>query len=407
MKSGRSVVITGMGLVTPLGCEVNEVWEKLLRGESAAEFLPGETIDGAGARYYCPVTGVFHEEGLRRHVSFALKAADMAMSDAKLDTARHAPKTGVSVGSSKGAISSLLEFHRPGADRRGDFENSGAFDAFYSDGAAARIAGKYGLRGPVTSPMAACSTGAHAILAGSRMIKAARADVMIAGSTESCFTPLLLAGYAKMGVLATGPGAPSSACRPYDSSRDGFILGEGCGIMILEEREHAERRGAGILAELKGGAAGSDVAHITAPEPSGHALAGVISRALIDANTPADAIGYINTHGTATRLNDPAETRAIKSVFGEKARRLSLSSTKAATGHLLGAAGSVEFIIAILSLRRGAIPPTINLQNPDPECDLDYTPLRPGKKICDNVMSISMGFGGHIGVLVAGKPGQP
>jgi len=400
----RAVVITGMGVVTPLGCDCRAVWRRLMSGESGATTLPDGPLCDTGARYYCPVpdTG-FPANGLR-HVSFALRAAESAIADAGLAVADCRRKIGVSVGSSKSGFAALervCDAFR-GAGRRA-VEGTG-FGAYFAGSAASALARRWRLGGPVVAPGAACATGAHAILIGRRMIMMGDAEIVIAGATESCITPLLLSGYRRMGVLATAADTPAEACRPYDALRSGFVLGEGCGIVVLEEAGHASARGARARAELKGGAAGADIFHMTAPDPSGAGLGRVISTALCGADVRPEEVGYINTHGTGTRLNDPAETNAIKLAFGDAASRLSLSSTKPMTGHLLGAAASVGFIIALMALEHGVIPPTVNLRHPDPQCDLDYTPLAAKRREMENAVSISCGFGGHIGVLVAGRP---
>jgi 3-oxoacyl-[acyl-carrier-protein] synthase II len=340
-----------------------------------------------------------------RHISFALRAVESAIADAGLEIEDCRDRTGVSIGSSKGGFAALEEvcgaFYRLGPSA---VEGS-AFELYFARTAAAAVAGRWRLGGPVSAPGAACATGVHAILIARRMIMMGDAEVVVAGATESCITPLLLSGYRRMGALATEAESPSEACRPYDARRSGFVLGEGCGIVILEDRAHAVARGARVRAELKGGAVGEDVFHMTAPDPSGVELGRVISNALGRACVKREEIDYINTHGTGTQLNDPAETNAIKIAFGDAASSVSLSSTKPMTGHLLGAAGSVEFVIALMALEHGVVPPTINLNDPDHRCDLDYTPLLARRREIRNAASISCGFGGHVGVLIAGHPG--
>ena len=404
VRRGRSVVVTGVGLVTPLGCDSRAVWQRLAEGESGATTLPDGPLGATGAQYYCPVPGMDSLLNGVRHVSFALRAAESAIADAGVEIAHCRSRTGVSVGSSKAGFAALEHacdaFQRSGA---GEVEGAD-FRICYAASAASAIAGRWRLGGPVSAPGAACATGTHAILIGRRMIMMGDAEIVIAGATESCITPLLLNGYRRMGVLATDADAAAEACKPYDARRSGFVLGEGCGIVVLEEGAHASARGVRARAEVKGGAAGEDIFHMTAPDPSGVELGRVISTALCCAGVKREEVDYINTHGTGTRLNDPAETTAIKIAFGEAASRLSLSSTKPMTGHLLGAAASVEFIIALMALEYGLVPPTINLRQPDPRCDLDYTPLAARRREIRNVVSISCGFGGHIGVLVAGRP---
>lgn len=405
VRRGRSIAVTGAGLVTPLGCDCGVVWQKLMAGESGAMTLPAGPLAETGARYYCPVRGAEFPRNGMRHVSFALRAAESAIADAGLDVGDCRGRIGVSIGSSKGGFAALEEacgaFHRSGPAAI----EGGAFETYFAKTAAAAVAGRWRFGGPVSAPGAACATGAHAILIGRRMIMMGDAEVVVAGATESCVTPLMLNGYRRMGALAAEVGNPAEACRPYDARRGGFVLGEGCGIVILEELAHASARGARVRAELKGGATGEDTFHVTAPDPSGAELGRVISAALRAAGVKREEMDYVNTHGTGTRLNDPAETNAVKIAFGDAASRVSLSSTKPMTGHLLGAAGSVEFIIALMALEHGVVPPTINLREPDPRCDLDYTPLAARRREIGNAASISCGFGGHIGALVAGRPG--
>jgi 3-oxoacyl-[acyl-carrier-protein] synthase II len=315
-------------------------------------------------------------------------------------------KTGVCLASSKGSFGTIEQLCRALHEVGPAAVDAAGFWRIYAETPAAVLARRLEIGGPLSAPVAACATGAHAIVVGRLMIMAGAADVVIAGATESCISPLLLAGYRNMGVLAADADSPAEACRPYDAGRDGFVLGEGSGIVILESVEHAAARGARVRAELKGGAIGEDIFHPTAPDPSGTAMSETISAALRGAHLRAEEIDYINTHGTATRLNDPSETRAVRTAFGEAARRISLSSTKPMTGHLLGAAGSVEFIIALMALEHGSVPPTINLRRPDPECDLDYTPRAARRRAVRNVMSISCGFGGQIAVLIAGRTGK-
>lgn len=403
LNRNAAVAVTGMGLVTPLGSDPGEVWQRLVSGESAAEEVPEGPLRDAGAMYYCPVQDAAFPCAGARHIAFAERAAAAAVRNAGLDTGKCRRRAGLCIGASKGAFPTLemmceaLGEEGPEAVCREDFLN------VYADSPAMAVALKCGIEGPICSPVSACATGAYAIAAGCVMIATGAADVVIAGGTESAFSPLLIAGYAKMGVLASQPCPPAEACRPYDVERDGFIPGEGSGIVVLERLEHAAMRGARVVAELKGWALGEDVHHMTAPDPSGQAIAAVIGRALKTGRLQPCEIDYVNMHGTGTRLNDPAETAAIKKAFGSAASGLSLSSTKPATGHLLGAAGSVEFIIALMALGRGIVPPTINLRNQDPECDLDYTPRVARGRGMRNVMSVSCGFGGQIAVLVAGK----
>jgi 3-oxoacyl-[acyl-carrier-protein] synthase II len=339
-----------------------------------------------------------------RHRLFALAAAAAALADAGLEPRGERSRMGISISSSKGAIGGLEDLcrHLPGRAGPGSVDVDG-FTAFAGNGAAQAVAEALGGGMAVSTPVAACATGAHALLSGFRMIISGYADLVLAGATESCFTPLMLSGYRRMGVLAFEGDGPAAACRPFDLHRTGFIPGEGCGIVLLETETHARRRGAAPYAVFKGGAVGIDTFHMTAPTPSGEPLADLIGRALEYTQLTPDSVDYINAHGTATRVNDPVETAAIRKAFGASTA-VSISSTKPLTGHLLGAAGAVECIIAVLALRHGVIPPTINLTSPDPRCDLDYTPCKARTRTVRNALSISCGFGGHMGVVIVGAP---
>ncbi len=404
LGGGRRVAVAGMGLVTPLGCDLLSVWHRLVSGESGAAVLPEGELRDTGARYHCPVRIETAANGNSRHTAFALMATQAAMEDSGIEARDCGERFGVSIGTSKGGFGGLEEICNSVRARGvGGIEGKN-FEVFATTSVASAVATRWGLKGPVSAPVAACATGAHAILIAARMIMSGEADIVIAGATESCITPLLLSGYLNMGVLATDTSSPAEACKPYDIERTGFVIGEGCGVVVLEDMEHAETRGARVRAELKGGAMGEDVFHITAPDPSGRALGEIVPVALDRAGVKKDEIDYLNTHGTGTNLNDVAESRAVKLAFGEFAPDISLSSTKPMTGHLLGAAGSVEFIISVMALEHSIVPPTINLRRPDPECDLDYTPLLAKRRRIRNCVSISSGFGGHIGVLVAGQP---
>lgn len=399
MSHDRRVVVTGVGLVTPIGNTSRTVWRNLIDGRSAATVRSMRYTTGEVNYCCCPVNDPRFTTAPARYLRFAQAAADAAIADARFDMESLPVTTGMSIGTSKGAFAGIEAAGCNAAAENGD----PPFIRCYRGGPAAAIASGYHCTGPIVSPVAACATGTHALLIGHRMIASGRADVVLAGATEACICPSLCAAYRRMGALAEEVEQPSRACRPYDRNRSGFVIGEGAGIVVLENEEHALRRDARIRAEFRGGAMGQDIHHVTTPDPTGEATAAVLAHALDDAGVDVAGIDYINTHGTGTRLNDPAETRAITRAFGDRSRRLACSSTKPVTGHLLGAAGAVEFIISVLAMEHGIAPPTINLEEPDPECGLDYTPRTPAKREINSALSISSGFGGQVGVAVVSR----
>ncbi|MEW5768332.1 MAG: beta-ketoacyl-[acyl-carrier-protein] synthase family protein [bacterium] len=386
----KRVVVTGLGVVTPIGIGKDEFWENLCQGKSGVEGETAEVRDFEIKQEYVEYD---------RSIQFALKASAEALVDSglfgALERDEERAKAGVIIGSSKGGLGSLMQ-EMAGFVRGGPAAVSGhLYDNFLPNMAASRVAAAFGFHGPSEGIAAACATGAIAIIQAYNLIREGRAEVMLAGATEASLVPLILAGFRNMGVIS------SSLCRPFDRNRDGFIPGEGCGVVVLESLERAEKRGAKVYAQIKGYALAADACHPTTFHPSGVSIAGAIKRALHQAQLHPSEIDYINAHGTGTRHNDPLETRGIKMALGEDAFTASLSSTKPLTGHLLGAAGSVEFIVCLLAMEVGFVPPTINLKNPDPECDLDYTPLKGKSRHIRNALSLSFGFGGHISVLIA------
>ncbi|MBK6848587.1 MAG: beta-ketoacyl-ACP synthase II [Proteobacteria bacterium] len=405
----RRVVITGIGLVTPVGIGVDVAWPALLEGRSGAapitlfdtkEFV---TTFGCEVKDFDPTVWIDKRlaKTLDRFTQFALAAAELARADAGLEFGEdEADQVGVFVGAGLGGVSTLEETHTLLLERGPRRMSPYFVPAIIVNIAPGHISIRYGARGPNLSQVSACSSGAHAIGDAFRCIERGDADVMFAGGTEATITPLGVGGFNAAKALSRRNEEPQRASRPFDAERDGFVIGEGAGLVILELLERAKRRGARIYAEVAGYGLNGDAHHITAPSPEGRGAQRCMSMALRSARLQPSDIGYINAHGTSTRMNDAIETHAIKAVFGDHARRLAVSSTKSMTGHLLGAAGGVETSITALALARGVVPPTINYEHPDPECDLDYVPNQPRELRVDAALSNSFGFGGTNACLI-------
>jgi 3-oxoacyl-[acyl-carrier-protein] synthase II len=402
-------VITGVGLVTPLGVGTKKTWDALLRGESgigpvtrfdAARFatrIAGEIRD------FDPLTFIERKEIRKMDLftQYAVAAATLAVEDAGIDPAAiEGDRTGVCVGSGIGGIGSIEETHKILLEKGPSRVSPFFLVQSIINEAAGQISIKYKAGGPNTATVTACSTGTHAIGESFRMIARGDADAMFAGGAEAPITPLSLAGFSAMKALSERNDEPQKASRPFDAKRDGFVMGEGAGIVFLEELGRALDRGARILAEVVGYGATGDAYHVTAPPPDGDGACRAMLRALEDAGVRPDEVGYINAHGTSTPYNDRTETIAIKKAFGEHARHIGVSSTKSMTGHLLGAAGGVEAGITALCLRHQVMTPTINYEFPDPECDLDYVAnaARPAELVYG--LTNSFGFGGTNGTLL-------
>jgi 3-oxoacyl-[acyl-carrier-protein] synthase II len=407
----RKVVVTGLGLVTPLATGVEPTWEALLAGRSGVgpitRFDPGalKTRIAAEVKDFDAQVWMDRKEARRLDlfVQYALAATEMAVraSGLRIGAGGYAAeRVGVILGSGIGGLASAQAHHekalRTGFDRLSPF----FVLQILTNTAAGLVSIRTGAAGPNWAPVAACSTGAHAIGEALWSIRSGRTDAVIAGSAEAAVTSLSIGGFEAMRALSSRNENPQCASRPFDRGRDGFVLGEGAGVLILEEKESARRRGAPMLAEVAGYGANADAHHLTQPASDGARAASCMQLALRDAGLNPEDVGYLNAHGTSTPLNDIHETRAIKMAFGEYARKLAVSSTKSMTGHLLGAAGSVEAGVSILALSRGVLPPTINQETPDPECDLDYVPNQPRQAKLRAVMSNSLGFGGTNTVLV-------
>jgi 3-oxoacyl-[acyl-carrier-protein] synthase II len=402
--SRRRVVITGVGMVTPLGTGVEANWEAACAGRSGirriGRFDPTDlpsTVAGE-VRDFTPETWIDRKDVKKMDlfIQYALAAAQMAVDNARLPAPLpDPPRAGAIVGVGIGGVISVEEMAGHVVNREHRRISPFFVPRLIPNMAAGHVAMRFGARGPSYATTSACSSGAHAIGEASVLIRDGRQDVMLAGGTEAPICYLAVAGFAAMRALASNfNDEPERASRPFDRRRTGFVIGEGAGMLVLEELEHARRRGATILAELVGYGANCDAYHMTQPSPEGAGAAECMALALADAGiAPAD-VGYINAHGTGTPYNDEAETQAIKRVFGELAPGLAVSSTKSMTGHLLGAAGAVETIFTVLALSRGMLPPTINLDEPDPACDLDYVAHHAREKMLVAALTNSFGFGG-------------
>jgi 3-oxoacyl-[acyl-carrier-protein] synthase II len=407
----RKVVVTGLGLVTPLATGVEATWKALLAGTSGVgritRFDPGalKTRIAAEVKDFEAQVWMDRKEARRLDlfVQYTLAATEMALRESGLTIGPRGyepERVGVILGSGIGGLASAQEHHakalKTGFDRLSPF----FVLQILTNTAAGLVSIRTGAAGPNWAPVAACSTGAHAIGEALWSIRSGRTDAVIAGSAEAAVTSLSIGGFEAMRALSGRNDDPKGASRPFDRGRDGFVLGEGAGVLVLEEKESARRRGAPALAEVAGYAANADAHHLTQPAADGARAASCMLLALRDAGLNTEAVGYLNAHGTSTPMNDVHETLAIKRAFGEHARKLAVSSTKSMTGHLLGAAGSVEAGLSILALHRGLLPPTINQETPDPDCDLDYVPNEAREAKLSAVMSNSLGFGGTNSVLV-------
>jgi 3-oxoacyl-[acyl-carrier-protein] synthase II len=408
----RRVVVTGMGIVSPVGNCVEDAWRNVAAGKSG--IAPIERFDtsnlevrfGGEVKNFDPKALFGHREARRmdRVTQFGMAATMEAVQHSGIDMSKEdAWEVGCLVGSGIGGIESILDQAKVGWDKGPRSISPLLIPMMLPDSPAGRIAIEFGFRGPNMSISTACATGNNAIGEATEMIRRNAADVMFAGSSEAGIVPLSLASFGNMGALSKRNDEPATASRPFDKSRDGFVIAEGAAILVLESLEHAQARGATIYAEILGYGNTDDAYHVTAPMDSGEGARKAMQKALNNAALTVDDIHYVNAHGTGTPLNDSSETRAMKGLWGEKAYDVPISSTKGATGHPLGAAGSIEAVFSIKALEEQFIPPTINLSEPDPECDLDYTPNEGKAHTIENIMSNSFGFGGHNAVLIIGK----
>jgi 3-oxoacyl-[acyl-carrier-protein] synthase II len=410
----KRVVVTGMGCISPVGNNVKETWDAILAGKSGAGMITHFDASKHKTRFAAEVKGfdpvaVFGPREARkmdRFTQFAAAVAIEALEQAglKIDESNR-DRVGVLIGSGIGGIGTILEQAEVMRERGPERVSPFLVPMMISDSAAGVLAIRLGARGPNMALATACASGNNAIGEGLEIIRRGAAEVMIAGASEAAIVPVAMAGLNVMTALSSRNDDPQSASRPFDKDRDGFLMGEGAGVLILEALEHAQARGANILCEIRGYATTDDAHHISAPAENGAGAALAMKLALENANLDLTDIGYINAHGTATQLNDKSETAAIKTVFGEQAYNVPVSSTKSMTGHLLGASGAIEAVFCILAIRDEVLPPTINYQTPDPECDLDYVPNQPRKASPKHVMSNSFGFGGHNATLIFSRFG--
>ena len=400
----RRVVVTGLGAVTPVGNDVATTWRALLAGTSGAGPITKFDSELFRVRFACEVKGfdplayMDRKEAKRADVytQYALAASVQAMADAGLSEGGFVPEeTGVIIGSGIGGIRSFEEQHHVYVERGPSKISPFFIPMFIGDMAAGIVSMRFGAKGPNYATVSACASSAHAIGDAYRAIQYGDADVMITGGSEAAVTPMSIGGFGNMTALSERNDDPATASRPFDKGRDGFVMGEGAGVVILEELEHARRRGARIYGEIVGYGSTGDAYHITGQPEDHEGLQRAMRRALRDAGLGPGDVQYVNAHGTSTPLNDPNEIRGIRKVFGEFADQLNVSSTKSMTGHMLGAAGGVEFIASTLAIVHGIVPPTINQIEADPECDLNVTPNTPVERRIDVAISNSSGFGGH------------
>lgn len=412
----KRVVVTGAGVITPLGNTVEKLWSSLLAGKSGVGRVTAfdssrfSSHIAAEVKDFNPFDFLSDKEGRRfdRFVQFGIAASRMAFSDSGILLDKEDPtRAGVIVGSGIGGLHTIerehLEYLKRGPEKGPSKITPFLIPMLIANMAAGQISILFGLKGPNSACVTACATGNNAIGDAFRIIQRGDADMMIAGGSEACVTPMGFGGFCSLKAVSTRNIDPQKASRPFDRERDGFVMGEGAGILILEEYEHAKKRSAKIYCEIVGYGMSGDAYHMTAPDPTGDGAKRCMEAAMKDAGLKPDDVDYINAHGTSTRLNDKIETLAIKSVFKAHAKKLAISSTKSMTGHLLGAAGGVEAVVCILAIKNGIIPPTINYEYPDPECDLDYVPNKPRQAKVDVAVSNALGFGGHNACLAFRK----
>lgn len=405
----RRVAVTGIGIISPNGLTASETWKSVLAGRSGISHIT--SFDAS--QYACQIAGEvkgyvaeehFSAKDLRkidRFIQFALVAGEEALINSGVDLAKENPeRIGATIGVGLGGLGEIQNQYRVLVEKGPRRVSPFFIPMVIGNLAAGQLSLKFGLKGPNTCLTTACSSSAHAVGESFRLVQLGKADVMFAGGAESTICELAVAGFCSARALSERNDAPEKASRPFDKDRDGFVMGEGAAVLILEELEHAKRRGATILAEVVGYGLNADAYHITAPSPDGTGASRCMALALEDAKLNPDEIDYINAHGTSTPIGDVVETLAVKRTFGAWAKQVWVTSTKSMTGHLLGAAGAVEAAFCVLSIRDGAVPPTINLENPDPECDLDYVPNEARKRKIRAAISNSFGFGGTNASLV-------
>jgi 3-oxoacyl-[acyl-carrier-protein] synthase II len=407
----RRVVVTGLGAVTPIGADVPSTWRSAVAGESGIDFIrsfdasefpvriAGEVKDFDPTQVASPKDA----RRLDRNVLLSLGAAREAVADAGLDGAYSADRIGILFGTAIGGISGIVEQVDVLRERGLGRVAPTFIPNVLVDTASGQLAIALGFRGPNYAPVSACATGSTAVGEAAEVIKRGDADAVLAGGAEACLTPLILAGFCAMRGLAAEDEHPPRASRPFDATRAGFVMGEGACVLVLEELEAAQRRGATVYAEILGYGMSNDAHHLAQPDPASVGVAEMMRHALDRAGVEPERVGYVNAHGTSTPLGDAAETRAIKEVFGDHAYRLAVSSTKSVTGHCFGAAGAIEAMMCVLAVRDGVLPPTMNYVHPDPECDLDYVPNEARETQVEVALSNAMGLGGHNGCVLVGR----
>ena len=406
----KRVAVTGVGAVTPIGLDAGETWDAALAGRSGIDWISTFDTDGLPVRIAGEVRGfdptqvVSAKEARKRerNVLLGVAAGREALADAGLN-GFDPTRVGIVFGSAIGGVPGILEQADTLRERGPARVSPNFLPNVLVDSVSGQLAISLGIKGPNYAVVSACATGSHAVGEAAEMIKRGAADAVLAGGTEACIIPLILAGFTAMRGLVVEDEDPTRASRPFDATRAGFVMSEGAGALLLEEWESAERRGAEIYAEVLGYGASNDAHHMAQPEPEATGVAAMMATALEGAGVERERVGYINAHGTSTPLGDAAETKAIKDVFGDHARTLAVSSTKSVTGHTFGAAGAIEAIMCALALRDGKVPPTINYREPDPECDLDYVPNEARDVQVDVALSNAMGLGGHNGCVLLGR----
>jgi len=407
----RRVVVTGLGVVTSLSCQIEDLWKKILAGESGIHAL--RAFDAS--KFKVKFAGDVHDFSTEGYIprreakridlfsQFALVAGIDAVNDSGIDFEKCDPfRSGVIMGSGIGGLNEVETQEKRLLAKGPDKVSAFTIPKLMINAASGHISIRYGLRGPNYAIVTACASATNAMGDAFKAIKYDEADVMVTGGTEAAVTPIGISGFSNMKALSMRHDNPAAASRPFDADRDGFVLSEGAGILVFEELEHAKSRGANIYGEVLGYGASADAGHITQPDPQGSGAARAMSEALRNAGLNPEDIDYINAHGTSTPLGDKAETIAVKRVFEDYSYKLNISSTKSQLGHLLGASGGVEMILSLLAMREQTVPPTINYETPDPDCDLNYTPNTPCERNVRHIMSNSFGFGGHNASIVAG-----
>src|SRR5438105_3902459 len=407
----RRAVVTGLGAVTPVGNDARATWDSAVHGRSGIDFIQAFDASPFPVRVAAEVkdfdpSGIASPKEVRkleRNVLLSLAAGREAVTDAALDGVYEPERVGIVFGSAIGGFIGIMEQHDVFRERGPDRVLPTFLPSVLVDTASGQLAISLGYRGPNYAAVSACATGSTSIGEAAEIVKRGDADAMLAGGTEACVHPLILAGFCAMRGLAVEDEYPPRASRPFDATRAGFVMGEGACILVIEELEAARRRGARIYAEVLGYGASNDAHHIAQPEPEAPGVAKMMRAALDRAGVDPQRVGYINAHGTSTPLGDAAETKAIKDVFGAHAYELAVSSTKSVMGHCFGAAGAIEAMMCVLAIRDGKLPPTINYEHPDPECDLDYVPNEAREAQVEGALSNAMGLGGHNGCVLLGR----